>query len=247
VYANVIDPGSPATGVATVTADVSSITAENPTVALQSGSFSIGGQSYNYRSASLTAKNPLAEGAHGYSITSTDNAGNSGTESGFTVTGDNTAPTALDIQTTNAGGGTVGKPEAGDRITFGFNEVIDPDTLLSGWTGSSTAVIVRLIDGGVANDVLQVWNAANSSQLPLGQVDLGRNDYTLVNATFSSSTMNASAANVTITLEAPSTTLIAVTGNGTMSWTPSSAATDRAGNACSTASATESGPADKDF
>jgi len=36
-------------------------------------------------------------------------------------------------------------------------------------------------------------------------------------------------------------------GSGTMTWTPSASATDRAGNAASTSTVTESGSGDKEF
>ena len=52
---------------------------------------------------------------------------------------DNTAPTATDVQTTNVGGGTNGKAETGDTITFTYSETLDPYSILAGWNGSSTA------------------------------------------------------------------------------------------------------------
>ena len=52
VYANVTDAGS---GVATVRANVSTVTTGQTAVALVAGTYSIGGVAYTYRSASLTA------------------------------------------------------------------------------------------------------------------------------------------------------------------------------------------------
>ena len=54
-----------------------------------------------------------------------DNAANTGTQSGFPVTVDNTAPAGSDVQTAN-GGSTPGRPEQGDIVTFTFTEQIDP-------------------------------------------------------------------------------------------------------------------------
>jgi hypothetical protein len=175
-------------------------------------------------------------------------AGNSATQSGFSVTVDTTVPAGSDLQTANVSGGTVGKPEAGDTVTFTFSEPIEPNSVLAAWTGTSTSVTVRFVDGGLANDTLQVWNSANTSQLPLGQVNLGRIDYVAANVDFAGSTMAQSASSITITLGTASGGLVstALTASA-MVWSPSASATDRAGNACSTSVVTESGSSDKDF
>lgn len=86
VYANVLaDGGNPPSGTASVTADVSEVTAGSTSVALTAGAYSAGGQSYNYRSDALTADSPLAEGEKGFTVTAVDNASNDETEPG-TVT-----------------------------------------------------------------------------------------------------------------------------------------------------------------
>jgi hypothetical protein len=252
VYANVSDTGNPASGISSVTANASAFDSAGATaVALASGSFSVGGVTYNYKSASRTVKNPLAAGGYTYSLTCTDNASNSGTQNGFPVTVDNTPPAGSDVQTAN-GGSIPGRPEQGDTVTFTYTEQIDPDSILSGWTGASTNVVVRINDGsGPANDSLQVWNASNGSQLPLGQVDLGRKDYVGTNRTFGASgtpsAMVQSGATITITLGTASGAGTTAGSTGTMSWTPSNSAYDRARNACSTAVVTESGGADAEF
>jgi hypothetical protein len=246
----VSDTGNPASGISSVTANVSTIDSAGATnVALAFGSFSVGGVTYNYRSGSRTVKNPLAGGAYTYSLTCTDNASNTGTQSGFPVTVDNTPPSGSDVQTAN-GGSTVGLPEQGDTVTFTYSEPIDPDSILSGWTGASTSVVVRINNVG-GGDTLQVWNAANSAQLPLGQINLGRTDYVNANRTYgasgTASAMVQSGATITITLGTASGAGTTAAGTGTMTWTPSTSAYDRAGNACSAANASESGAADKEF
>jgi hypothetical protein len=250
VYANVSDTGNPASGVATVTANMSSIDSAGATnVAFASGSFSVGGVSYGYRSASRTIKNPLAAGTYTYSITCTDNASNSATQSGFSVVVDNTPPTGSDIQAANHAGGVAGKAETGDTATFSFSEPMDPDSIYSGWNGTSTTVTVRFSNGSSNNpDSFTVWNAANTIQLNLGTVSMGAKDIVSANVNFTNSTMVLSGNAITITLGTPNT------GTGgpeaspsTMSWTPSVGGTDRAGNPCSTAAVTESGALDLDF
>lgn len=250
VYANAGDTGNPASGVSTVTANVSSITSGSTAVALSAGSFSAGGVSYGYRSAALTAGSSLAAGNYSYSLTLTDAAGNSATQSGYTVTVNNTAPTGTDIQTVN-GGTTNGLAEAGDKITYAFSKAIDPNSILAGWSGGSTSVVVRLNNNGTNPDTVTVFNAANTTQLPLGSVNLGRIDYTSSGITFgaagTASSMVMSGSTITVTLGTQSAAATTAAEAGTLSWTPSASATDAAGNAVSTTVVTESGTADKDF
>ena len=249
VYANVADAGCSPSGIATVTANVSTITTGSTAVALSPGSFAVGGVAYDHRSASLTANAVLAAGAKAYSITSTDNAANSQTQSGYSVTVDNTAPAASDVQTAN-GGATVGKPEAGDSMTLTFSEIIDPESVLAGWTGSATNVVVRIVNQG-GGDRLTIRNAANTVQLPLGTVNLTGTAYVTVDrdfgATGTASSMVRSGSTISITLGTPSGTTGTQAGTGTMAWTPVATPTDRAGNACQTTVANETGAADVEF
>ena len=249
VYANVADAGCAPSGIATVRANVSTITTGSTAVALTAGSYTVGGVTYNYRSASLTANAALAAGAKAYSITSTDVATNSQTQSGYSVTVDNTRPTGSTIQTAN-GSTTAGKPEAGDSVTYTFSEAIDPETVLAGWTGASTNVVVRIANNG-GGDLLTIRNAANAAQLPLGSVNLGGTAYVTATrdfgATGTASTMVLSGATITITLGTPSGATGTEAVTGTMAWTPTTTVTDRAGNTCMTTVTNETGAADVEF
>jgi hypothetical protein len=259
VYANVTDDGNPASGVGAVTADVSNVTTGQTAVALSAGSFSAGGVSYAYRSAQLTADPVLSEGSKSYSVSATDNASNGPSTANFSVTVDNTVPSGSDVQTAN-GGATAGTAEAADTITFTFSEPIDPNSVLSGWTGSSTSVVVRVINGGLlptTADTVQIWNAGNSAQLPVGTVTLPSGTYVggttgtdaaLFGATGTASTMVMTGSTITVTLgtasgQAATPGLAA----GAMSWVPSATATDRAGNATSTTTVNETGAGDVEF
>lgn len=264
VYANVAaDTGNPASGIATITADASNFTSGATAVSLLAGSYSAGGVSYNYRSASLLAGASLAQGAKSFTVTATDKALNSAGLAG-SATVDNTAPAAADVQTTNAG--TNGLAEAGDSLVLTFSEPIESASILAGWSGAATSVVVRINDNGLlglplGNDSVQVWNAANSTVLPLGTVDLGRSDYVAgllggnvrFGASGTASTMTMSGSTVTIVLGTYNATAIVdparttASGTGTAAWTPAAGPYDRAENAISTAAATESGAADKEF
>lgn len=266
VYANVAaDTGNPASGIAAVKANVAALTTGGTAVELSAGSFSAGGVSYGYRSAELTANASPAEGSKAFAVTASDKAGNANSLEG-TVTVDNAAPKASDAQTSNVGGGTNGLAEQGDTLVLSFSEPVEPQSILAGWTGATTNVTVRINDNsvlglGLGNDVVQVFNAANTTALPLGSVDLGRTDYVSglvgghVNfgATGTASTMTMSGSTVTIVLGtyegegALGSNRVTAAGNGTMTWTPTATPYDRAANAMATAAAAESGAADKEF
>jgi hypothetical protein len=254
VYANVADAGSPASGVTTVTANVSSVTSGQTAAALTAGSFTIGGQGFAYASAILTANAALTSGSYSYSVTSSDQAGNSRTQSGFTVVGDATAPTGADVQTANLSTGTAGLIESGDTITFTFSELVDPGSIVSGWTGAApTTAVVRITNGTSTDDILTVYNPANTSQLPLGSVDIGRNDYVAANISFGAtgtpSTITVSGNTVVVTLGTGSAAAHQAGAPGTMKWTtsPPVGAIDRAGNPVTASVVTESGAAVKAF
>jgi hypothetical protein len=245
-YAQVADSGNPAAGVASVTVDPGSGAVAATTTG---GPWTIGGQTYNYRTAQQTFPS-VADGTRSYTIAMSDlnSPVNSQTQNGFSVVVDSVAPTATTVQTAN-GGSIAGRPEQNDTITFTFSEPIEPVSVLSGWSGASTSVTVRIVNNATA-DQLQVWNAANNAQLPITSangVSLGRTDYVSSTRTYTSSTMVRSGNDVTVTLGTASGAGSTAAGNGTMSFAPLATVTDRAGNAASTATATENGAADKEF
>ena len=263
-YANVAaDTGNPASGIASVQANVASLTAGAAAVTLLAGSYSAGGVSYGYRSAALFTTNPLAEGSKAFSVSASDNAGNSASLGG-SATVDNTAPKASDVQTTNAG--SSGLAEQNDALVLSFSEPAEPGSILAGWNGAATSVVVRIADNGLlglptGNDTLRVFNAANTAALPLGSVDLGRGDYVAgllggeirFGASGTPSTMTLSGSTLTVVLGTYNATPVidpartTAAGNGSAVWTPTATPYDRAANAMSTATATESGAADKEF
>jgi predicted ribosomally synthesized peptide with SipW-like signal peptide len=246
IYAEVADL---VCGVATVTADVATVTTGQITVPLVAGSYSVGGINYNYRSASVTANGTLAAGAKAYTLTSTDTATNSQTQTGFSVIVDNTRPSATDVQALN-GGLLPGTAEAGDTVTLTHAEIIDPESVLVAWTGAATSVVVRIANQG-GGDRLTIRDAANTAQLPLGTVNLNGTAYVTVDrdfgATGTPSTMVQSGSLITITLGTPSGATGTQIVVGAMSYTPTNSLSDRAGNTCQTPAANESGIADVEF
>lgn len=252
VYANVTDTGSPASGVKSVTADVYTITSGSTAVALTAGTYAAGGTEYGYRSAALTAATTLAAGSAAYTVTATDNAANVATVSFATVI-DNTAPAAVDVQSTNVSGGTVGHLDQGDTLKLTYSGIMDPYSILAGWTGTAIDVQIALEDGGGSSpDAIYVYTTASTPvQVPIGIVtlgsgnylNLGAGNYIVYGATGSGtpSTMTRNGAVITLVLGTPNGNSLTDTTASAMTWTPSTSATDIAGNANTAAAATQSG------
>jgi hypothetical protein len=252
VYANAADGGS---GIDSVKADVSALTTGQTAVTLAacSSSCTVGATTYAYKSAQLTAGSGLAAGAKTYTVTASDAAGNSTAATSFSASVDNTAPTAVDVQTPVVGA-TVGRPELGDTLTLTFSEQIDAATVLAGWSGSSTSVVVRISNaGGASHDIVTFWSAANSAQLPLGSVELGGAGYVTTGTTVTfgaggtASSMVQAGALMTITLGTPSVTAKTVSTKTAMTWSSSTTPADLAGNPATGNSASESGTSDVQF
>jgi chitinase len=190
----------------------------------------------------------VTDGGYDFQAISTDAAGNTTTST--TVSNrivDNTPPTALSIATTNKGGGTAGKAEAGDTIVYGFSEAMDPTSLLAGWNGTSTSVLLKIVNA--SPDAVQIWNSGNTTQLNFGSVALGTaTNYVSATATFNA-TMVMSGNNVTVTLGTLVSGTVTTGGNANLVWSPSTpvAPLDLAGNSMTTTAFTQGGAAAKRF
>ncbi|HVV74450.1 MAG TPA: Ig-like domain repeat protein [Mycobacteriales bacterium] len=248
LYANIVDSNS---GVASATASLLNLSGSgSSTVSLFRGTYGVGGTTFNFASTEQTALALLPEGARQFTVTAADNAGNATTAT-YSVMVDNTSPSGSDIQTVNATSGTNGHPEVGDKVIYTFSEPIAPTSILAGWDGSSTNVVFRFLNGN-PTDSFAVYNASNSTQLPLGLVNTGKKYVTgTVNfgATGTPSTMVQSGSTITVTLGTADNLNAASSANGgvNMTWTPSSAATDRAANPLLPTAVLESGVGDLDF
>ncbi len=90
VYANATDAGS---GVGSMTANASTLTSGASAVAMVAGTYVVAGVSYGWRTAALTASNPLGAGNKNVTATATDNVGNLKTSPNSSAAVENTAPT----------------------------------------------------------------------------------------------------------------------------------------------------------
>ncbi|QIK75805.1 Ig-like domain-containing protein [Nocardioides piscis] len=172
---------------------------------------------------------------------------------------DNSPLRGMDVQSAN-GGATAGKLENGDTVTFTYTDQVNPATVTPGWTGAATAVTLRVRDGnllGLGNkgdtlDVLRTGGAVNLGAVNLKEDYLKSNKTATFNATMTASTTTVNGTTVSVvTLRlgtlASGGGLRTVSLASAMVWSPSSAVTDLYGVACSTAPATETGAADREF
>jgi hypothetical protein len=176
------------------------------------------------------------DGQYDLRVITTDNAGNTFTSSVITVTVDNTAPTGFSID--SAPSPQDGKPDSSDQILYTFSEQMDPNSIRSGWDGSSMSVTVHFDnDGNAGTSGLTVTGTA------LGNIDLGSTTYASnhgarfdLTGTMTMTTVGGRSV-VTVTLTQNNSKQ--VTANTTWVWAPDPSATDLAGNATSTAVVTQ--------
>jgi hypothetical protein len=193
--------------------------------------------------AVLLAAVAAVQGSHATFTGSAQNGGGS-----FATASDWVAPTATTIAAANKGGvGTIaGKLGSGDTITFTFSESIDPASILSGWSGASTAVRVRFADAS-SNDTFTVQDSGGGTTVKLGTVTTGGNYVTAnVNVT-STMARSADGKSVVVTLGTPTSVSTLAVGARNMSWALVAGPKDVAGNALATPATRAETDSDVDF
>ena len=145
VYANVSDAGSPASGIAKVTANVSTLTPGTTALSLAActSSCSVGGVTYGYKSAATTAGSALADGSTSASLTAADKAGNTATGSA-SATIDSTAPTVIGAVVVNT------TPSDPGYLKPGNSYVLYANAADTGSLSTVTADLSALTAGGTA-------------------------------------------------------------------------------------------------
>jgi hypothetical protein len=200
-------------------------------------------------SATATA---LAAGTYTARATQTDAGGNTGTSATSTFTIDTTAPTPVMIAAANATGGTAGRLNAGDSITYRFSEAIAPASVLAGFTGGSTTanVRVRFTNSGTS-DTFTVLDSASAANVALDtSVATDANFVNGSGATWPATmTQSGDGTFFTIVLGTAPSSGLANTVNTAknMVWTAKAGPTDRAGNALSIAGTISETDDDVDF
>ena len=203
---------------------------------------------FNRRSAPLALPATLAATTTAsISSTSTDQATPPNTQlTPFTrtVTVDNVAPTRTSVTITpGAAPSVTGTPDLRDTVSYLWSEPVEAHTVLTGWTGAAAAnITVRITNNatGGTNDILTVWNDANTAQLTaLGSINLGDNDYVAATTNYgatgtavrSTITWSPARSGFVVTLGTPSATPPAGAGTASFVWTPGAGIIDYAGGA----------------
>ncbi|MEO7268860.1 MAG: Ig-like domain repeat protein [Knoellia sp.] len=200
----------------------------------------------------LAASTFPADDTYTLTVRATDAVGNARTTS-TTYAIDRTKPTATGLTATNVTGGTVRRLDLRDTLTLTYSEPVSPGSIIAGWNGTTTQnVVVRAANS--SKDRLTVYNAANTTLLPLGTVNLNRGDYVSGAVTFGAtgtttpSTLTMNGSSLTITLGTPSdlTKIATAAAAANMSWIPSASVRDLASNSATTTTYAETDN-DSDF
>jgi hypothetical protein len=183
-------------------------------------------------SYTITLTTALAQGTYTAVATQTDTSGNTGTSNANTFKVDTTAPTAANISADNKPGGTAGKIEAGDTLTYTYSEAVTPASVWTGWSGASTAVHIKFTSSG--NDTITVLTTADATSIRLGSVATNA-DYVTTTTTFNATmAISSDGTSVVVTLGTPSNVSATASPGRDMSWTPNATVKDLAGNSAST-------------
>jgi hypothetical protein len=166
------------------------------------------------------------------------------------------APAAFDIQT--VGSPQDNKPDTGDQIVFTYNQAMKVSTIQNGWNGTSENVTAEFTRQGNQTQLAILCTGNRCNPINLGTVALGDtsgthyvngfgNSTVDLNATMVTSTNAAGQTVVTVTLTPSSGNLSTVNANTSLVWSPSAAATNNAGVACSTTAFTQANSPKRNF
>jgi hypothetical protein len=148
VYADAADTN----GVSSVTADVSTVTTGQNAVALAScaSGCTIGGHTYLYKSATLTATNPLVESSKSYTVAAADVVGNASGGASFAVIVDNTGPSVSTVIAATTGASPQGfvKQSGTYRVYANVTDLPSGAGASSGMNGSSLSANVSAVTTG---------------------------------------------------------------------------------------------------
>jgi hypothetical protein len=192
----------------------------------------------------------LAEGTYTARATQTDTGGNTGSAT-TTFAVDTTAPRPAAISAANAAGGTRGRLDAGDSITYAFSEAMAPASELSSFTGGATTanVQVYLYNYG-STDLLALLDGDGEQNVELDTYVATNADLVTANVTWPATmTQSSDGRSFTITLGAAPSTGVATTVNTAknMAWTTKAGPADLAGNAITATSTVTETDNDVDF
>jgi hypothetical protein len=262
VVASVVDDPSsnPPAGIASVQTNVVNLTTGGTAVAMPTAATTVGGLTYTHQSALQTVIAGKAAATYANSVAASDAVTSANVSAAFPFNAvvDNTVPTRTSVTISN--GGIAGRITANDTITYAWNEIVDPNSVIAGWTGAApTQVTVQVnnLNSGAGGDTVTIRNAANTAQLPLGSIALETRDYVTALTTFggpANATRSTIAWNggtsFTVTFgpaDTPANVNNAGTNTANFNWTPQNGVYDRAGNLSTITVYPEPGGADREF
>jgi hypothetical protein len=179
-----------------------------------------------------TLTTALASGTYTAQATQTDSGSQTGTSEAVTFTADATKPTAVSVVAANKTGGTAGRIENGDTITFTYSEAITAASVWSTWGGTSTSVKVRFTSSG--NDTFTVLDMSSLANINLGSVATNA-DYVSSATTFTSTMVrSADGTKIVVTLGTPSNVRSTPNVGRNMSWAVGANIKDLVGNTITT-------------
>jgi hypothetical protein len=178
-----------------------------------------------------TLTTALASGTYTAQATQTDGV-NTATTAPVTFTVDATKPTATAVVAANKAGGTAGKIESGDTITYTYSEPITAASVWSIWSGSSANVHLRF--AGPGNDTVTVLDTSDAATINLGSVATN-GDYVTGTQTFSGTIVrSADGASIIVTLGTPTSVQGTANVAKNMAWTVGANVKDLVGNTITT-------------
>jgi chitinase len=186
----------------------------------------------------------VPDGPYQVRTITTDNAGVTTTGATQQIVIDNQTPAGSAVTTAN-GGATQGRLESGDWIRFTWTEQMAPASILSGWTGTSQAITVRVRNNG-SNDEMHFYSGGTQLNLVLSATDLKLGGNFVSNDAEFQANMTQSGAAITVTLGTRNFGTLQTALPANISWRPSAAAQDLAGRASTTTAINET-DSDRDF
>jgi hypothetical protein len=243
------DPGTPLYGTVTLTANASDGGGIATVVFERSLAGANSWTTICTGSATTCAFNTTAVSTGNYDLRAraTDNAGKTTTSAIVASRTIVRQPSGTAVATTN-GGSTTGRLEQNDTITFTFSEQMAPASILSGWTGTSTAIRVYIANG-TTTDTMDFRDSTGTTRLNLtgSATDLNLGGNFVTNATVFNGTIRQTGATITVTLGSRISGTVTTASAGTITWRPSSLATNLTGIPALTTQVSETGASDRDF
>jgi hypothetical protein len=190
----------------------------------------------------------VADGTYQTRVVATDSLGHQTASATITLIIDNTHPTAASVNAAN--GGTAGRIDSGDTLTFTWSEPMAPASILTGWSGGAQPIRIRVNDAAGA-DTLDLYDATGTTKLNVTSAAqaLRLNANWVNNTVWLNGSMTMSGNGIVVTMGSliSGTINTGVTTTANLQWTSTAATTDVAGNSTTVSTVTETGTTDRDF